>query len=560
MPDADIHGAPSAPVEKPVEKPVQAYHFANLGLNRKVARASNHEVTAPRRTTADDLDVGRSVVFRPRYSEDLEEDLAEMEELMVPEDMRSSCSNNRNTLADLSSQPLKEINTSKCTAGILTTSDWQPIESPLAEATVATSLQQEVPAILISEIIAEEIPEEEGSVIDLTSDREGDEEVQAEPEEDASKTYLDEKHFGHYGYRNYLHPKEPKPDEVPKSTKRDIQTKLKVNTKSGAQLTLKIISPLDAIAPKPKTVAIAPKPRTVRRPPTPIVSRSNTNTPGSTSSTSSFHKASPTTTKPNLLDDSGLWELISGNADSPRTGNKTPDKLHIRIWHIITGQNVKFSFKGMPHEDINWNNRSHIQQIINWRTTIFLQRHFNTKKAHVNYSPVEDAWLMLHHRKIRGAIEAGHELKTPGPTLIVEAFNAFFRGKVFTDEAGDVVTVPVREYESIRGKFGQRKGELANYRRVTSKLMEGRKGGMLYMPIITREDLEAFQDHGTVVVDDPRDASKNAVVESGKSRKASPKRKREEGDGGEMDVKRAKQEDSGVVARRYDEVVRRCPR
>jgi hypothetical protein len=233
--------------------------------------------------------------------------------------------------------------------------------------------------------------------------------------------------------------------------------------------------------------------------------------------------------------------------DNSGTGNANPAKLTIKKRHLASGESKKFNFKAIPFRDIDWNNRTHIQQIREWRATIFRQNHFSTKKVYVWFTPAEDAWLMLHHRKIRAAIEAGHDVKILGPALIAEAFNAFFSGKVYLDETGnDMAPRPPREADSIRGKFSQRVGKLAEYRKATAKLVEGKKGGKVYMPGITEEELKAYQEDGTVGVDDLGENEKlDIVTETGNGKKTSPKRKREEKDDGEKEAKRVKQMEDG---------------
>ncbi|KAF1828657.1 hypothetical protein BDW02DRAFT_478134, partial [Decorospora gaudefroyi] len=70
----------------------------------------------------------------------------------------------------------------------------------------------------------------------------------------------------------------------------------------------------------------------------------------------------------------------------------------------------------------------------------------------------EEAWIMLHHAKVRAVIEAGHNIKIPGPVPVMEAFNTYFAGKVFKDEMGEGVLPPrpTRDLHSIRGKLGNR--------------------------------------------------------------------------------------------------------
>jgi hypothetical protein len=123
---------------------------------------------------------------------------------------------------------------------------------------------------------------------------------------------------------------------------------------------------------------------------------------------------------------------------------------------------------------------------------------------------------------------------------------------------------PARDGESIRGKFSQRVGKLAEYRKVTVKLLEGKKTGKLYMPIITEEELKQYQEHGTVVVDDPGDSSKNAALvffdEGRKHGSLAPKRKRKLEHGGEQEAERVKPTKTATQAREPKEMNNGDPR
>jgi hypothetical protein len=89
----------------PVASPAPTCHFANLGLNRK--HSSDRKLTAPQHIVANDAEVDPPLSLCPGYVKFFEEDdLSDLEELMVPEEMRSS-----KLIRD--SQPYKEIKKSK---------------------------------------------------------------------------------------------------------------------------------------------------------------------------------------------------------------------------------------------------------------------------------------------------------------------------------------------------------------------------------------------------------------------------------------------------------------
>jgi hypothetical protein len=167
----------------------------------------------------------------------------------------------------------------------------------------------------------------------------------------------------------------------------------------------------------------------------------------------------------------------------------------------------------------------------------------------VMYTPLEDAWMTLFHRKLRATIEAGHAIKLPGPVSVMEVFNTFFQGKVLKDANGHGLgTRTARDVISIRGKLDGRVSTIAKERRLMRGLVDGQAGGLLYIPVVTEEELKKFQEDGTVVVDDPTEVGKNAALdaEGKKSGRSSPKRKRDEKDAGQKVAKKPKRATSGT--------------
>jgi hypothetical protein len=251
------------------------------------------------------------------------------------------------------------------------------------------------------------------------------------------------------------------------------------------------------------------------------------------------HGHSPATKQPDHQP--GEWELLSGDTGLPHTGKPNLDKLVISLRNTSTGELETFTFNKIPHVNIDWNNKMHVQEISNWRCKIFRQRGFTLRSTNIWYTPLEDAWLLLFTRKVRAVVEAGHLIKTPGPQPTTDAFNAFFAGKVLKDEAGDdLLPRAARDETSIRGKYATT--ALRTIRDGTRKLLEGRKGEKLYVPVITEEELSRFLDDGVVEADDPTDPSQNTALEAsgGKATRKSPKRKRGEKGVGEQGKKRGK--------------------
>lgn len=85
-----------------------------------------------------------------------------------------------------------------------------------------------------------------------------------------------------------------------------------------------------------------------------------------------------------------------------------------------------------------------------------------------------------------------------------------------------------------------RRVEIHPIRDAMRKMAEGKKGGVMYVPVIGEREFEQYKVDGTVVVDDPGEEGKNVAAEADGSRPGSPKRKRDEKDGEGGKEKRVK--------------------
>ena len=232
----------------------------------------------------------------------------------------------------------------------------------------------------------------------------------------------------------------------------------------------------------------------------------------------------------NTSNPTGEWELVEGNIEPPHISYVSPQKLVIKLRNLSTGELKTLTFPNMEHEDIDWTSRVHIVMISQWRNETFLRHGLDCKKHQVAYTPMEDAWLNLLHRKLQGTVEAGHVFKFPGPVPVMEAFNAYFEGKILKAADGnDTPPRSARNLSSMRSKLEGKKSKISKDRSAIRKLLEGSNSKELYVPVITEEDLARFLEDETVVIDDPSHACKNrATMEHGKNAgRASPKRKQE---------------------------------
>lgn len=121
------------------------------------------------------------------------------------------------------------------------------------------------------------------------------------------------------------------------------------------------------------------------------------------------------------------------------------------------------------------------------------------KKAKALYHPDENAWLLLLHKKVKAAVEAGRKIRVPGPVPLTLAFNAFFEGRVLQDERGmDLPPREAREEASIKAKIVKAQTGIWKLRDITRKLLESKRYEEVYVPGITAEELRRYKMDGTV--------------------------------------------------------------
>ncbi|KAH3957137.1 hypothetical protein HBH51_229150 [Parastagonospora nodorum] len=189
------------------------------------------------------------------------------------------------------------------------------------------------------------------------------------------------------------------------------------------------------------------------------------------------------------LERAGTFELIENNSDAVVVGQPAPEKLYVRLRRLDTDGDETFTFQNISHGSIDWSDKSHVLSINKWRYDIFRRRGIAAKRVNVFFHPEEEAWLMLFHKKIKLVVEAGHMIKLPGPVPTMEFFNKLFVGKVLQDAEGDdLLPREPRDESSMKSKFQHVNSGFKNMRNVMRKLLEGKKGGVLYVPVITEEE------------------------------------------------------------------------
>ncbi|KAI4677300.1 uncharacterized protein J4E88_007108 [Alternaria novae-zelandiae] len=555
-----------------VRSPTRSSRHADIACNLPLPRASTHIPEFQDRDTTKTGGQEEATSIRKtdhHETADEDEDLEELEALMIPAEMRSS-PRQPEASPNTEWQPIDK--SSWDPAGFPTTSGWHSIndpafgENPSQDATIDKSswdpagyqtksgwrsindpdfdedFSEETPTDEPSMAHAGDIPDEgeEDSVADFPSDPADDAKPLREP--DNTDDVLDEKYFRHNGYLNYINNVEDgdESDSATENKKTGVQTKLKTTKKKE----LKVVfgsSPGKSAVPGKSLPSPKKSAKTSAQPPatedtlTKDTGRDNLKVDA---------KAERSSSPASSSDEPSGWEVVDGNIDAPRTGNKSVHKLTIKLHNNVTGESKTVTYTDVEEDDIDWKSKPQIVAITQWRTNVFKQHGIGTKKAAYPYTPLEDAWMTLFHRKLRATIDAGHVIKIPGPVSVMEAFNAFFEGKVLKDANGaDAPSRPQRDVSSIRGKLDGRVSKVAAERKNMRGLLEGKTGGVLFVPNVTEDELRKFQVDESVAVNDPTEVGKNAALdaEGKKSRRPSPKRKRDENDAGDMLAKKTKQ-------------------
>ena len=504
---------------KDMELPIFVSRYANLGLNRVPARRPTRYSTEGRKL-ADGADSTRaSPPSDNSYPHSVmdNEDLAQLESMMVPGEppssVHSTCSH---------WQPINAIRTSKYTTGILNTSGWQPIKNNSRSAR----------GIVQTISVANKSSKDDSVPISPSDCQDGGElDTTEEFNKTTSFIWLDDKYFDHYGYLNQINGESVKIMDVSKASAATPEK----SPKNAAQ-----IQPIANSNSEPVWTYIQRCPSSLDADSTPeMPKRTETDAGPSKAMSMPGDDGYETYSNP-----TGEWELVEGNIEPPHINNVSPQKLVIKLRNLSTAELKTRTFPNMEHEDIDWTSRAHIVMICQWRNETFLRHGLDCKKHQVVYTPMEDAWFNLLHRKLQGSVEAGHMFRFPGPVPVMEAFNAYFEGKILKAADGnDTPPRSARNLTSMKSKLEGKKSKISKDRSAIRKLLEGSNSKELYVPVITEDDLAQFLEDGTVVIDDPSHAGKNrATMEDGKKTgRASPKRKQEE-TSEEQEQKRSKME------------------
>lgn len=129
----------------------------------------------------------------------------------------------------------------------------------------------------------------------------------------------------------------------------------------------------------------------------------------------------------------------------------------------------------------------------------------------VSFHEDEDSWILLFFEKIKAVIQDGQNIQIPNDTIFYRLFNEYFDGKILKGPDGQ--PLPPRTtrlhgtlYNRIRRNASEKLLEL---REEIFKTLEDSTGGLLYIPMITDQELQQCVLQGTVKKDDPKNPASN---------------------------------------------------
>lgn len=453
--------------------------FANLGLNARPLKfvgwkepSPGLSVHTPIYAAAPPRQPLHQTAYQQYWSQE-SDDIDDLETMMVPASVRQAYREGANISID-PRPPI--IRTSKFSTGFLTESGWTAINNPNNEARVTFETFSSLPKSMALEhefVGYDDLP---GTLAKKAEPAQPIDKVELnatmqEIVRNSETPYLDAKYFDLDSYLEYSHSTNGQYD-TGKTERMSKRLPLRLGAKSTTN---------------PHRIAHAPS------------------SPNSVVAFGSIKRGRKLLPKlPIIADDNGNEELdedVPSPPESPSSDSDAPPVKSKEKYEVV-------GKAGIPTPT----------------------NHLHSALSNRRWQPIEDSYILLLYKKVLSAAERGHAIRAPGPTPLTEAFNNFFVGKVI---AHDLPACEPRREPSIKSHLQQSTGDLKAMRDTTRVLLVGKKGGPLYVPVITQEELEAFMADGTVQPDDPNDEAKNDAK--------SPKRKREVKDVVGADTKRTKQ-------------------
>ncbi|KAF2675706.1 hypothetical protein K458DRAFT_397671 [Lentithecium fluviatile CBS 122367] len=176
-----------------------------------------------------------------------------------------------------------------------------------------------------------------------------------------------------------------------------------------------------------------------------------------------------------------------GDRQKAVKGEVNVDMLRMLCIDRQTGKKKELHFKKLVHAEIDWNDNDHIAKINSWRNQLYGRAGLKAK-AVIMWVAEEEQYLELYFHLI---IVQGskHGLMIPRAKDVLEDFNNFFAGKVFTNSAGEPYAPRApRAHNAFVSKMNR---VVLNLKTRLEYMMLG-KSGDYYRPVITEAMLDKY--------------------------------------------------------------------
>ncbi|KAF3044458.1 hypothetical protein E8E12_010851 [Didymella heteroderae] len=188
----------------------------------------------------------------------------------------------------------------------------------------------------------------------------------------------------------------------------------------------------------------------------------------------------------------GKFALASGSIDPPKVNLKDPSKLTLHFREIATDKEKILTFIRIRTEEINWDNKDHIQQIQNWRRQAFRRQGFPAERQVTTWQPRERAYIELLFRLLQERLDAGQQVNAPTHSQIAEHLNAFFKGKYVDDKLGNQLLHRGHRNDNMVSSQLRGKTKLGEVTKATRDSLGIDRSVSGDLPTITEQQLDEF--------------------------------------------------------------------
>jgi hypothetical protein len=190
--------------------------------------------------------------------------------------------------------------------------------------------------------------------------------------------------------------------------------------------------------------------------------------------------------------------IPAGERTKAVKGVKNVDMLRMLCIDRTTQKHKELHFKKLVHAEIDWDDAEHIAKINSWRNQLYGRAGLKAKDVCM-WDPEEEAWLELYfHLIIVQGTKDG--LMIPRAKDVLDDFNAFFMGRVFTNKRSEEQEPRKARHHNA---FVSKMNRVVQHLKTRLEFMMLGKSGDYYRPVVTQSMLDQY-----VVLKDELKASK----------------------------------------------------